>query len=505
MRLRELKLPLLAYNWISTIGIIIALISILLMTFIYLIGIWAEVTNPYLGIFLYMALPPILIFGLFLIPLGMFRQWRRLRKHGKDTYPTWPHIDFNKTSHRNASFIFIFGSFLLLILSSIGSYEAYHFSESITFCGKVCHRVMKPEHTAYQNSPHARVACVACHVGPGADWFAKSKMSGLYQVYAVLADKYPRPIPTPIQSLRPARETCEQCHWPEKFYGAQQRIFNHYMYDEENSLWPINMIIKTGGGNPKTGDVSGIHWHMFLGKQIEYISRDDTRLDIPWVRAIDLNTGRAITYENEDDPLSEEEKDSPTIHVMDCMDCHNRPSHIYNSPDLAIDRTIYTKRIDKNIPEIKRIAVEAMAIEYENDTAASLGIANYIADFYRSEYPDVFEKQIDKIDQSILAVQEQFNQNIFPEMKVRWDKYPDNIGHFYSPGCMRCHGGKHISEDGHMISNDCNNCHIILSQGSGERKSYSSSPEGLPFEHPEDIDGAWMEMGCYECHTGVQP
>ena len=505
MRIKELKLPKLAYNWISALGIIIAFVTTLLMTFLYLIGIWAKVTNPYLGIFLYMALPPILFFGLFLIPVGMFRQWRIMKKTGKETYANWPYIDLNKRSHRNASAIFLIGSFVLLIISSVGGYEAYHFSESVTFCGKVCHQVMKPEYTAYQNSPHARVACVECHVGPGADWFAKSKISGLYQVYAVLADKYPRPIPTPIKSLRPARETCEQCHWPEKFFGAQQRLFDHYMYNKENSHRPISMLVKIGGGSPKRGKVSGIHWHMFIGKKIEYIARDEAHMDIPWIKAIDLSTERTIIYEDEENPLTEEEKDTAMVHVMDCMDCHNRPSHIYNSPDLVIDEAISTGQISGQLPEIKRIAVEALSSPYDSEDAARLGIANKISEFYRNTYPDIYRDKINLIDRAILAAQDRFYNNIFPGMKVSWNKYPDNIGHFYSPGCMRCHDGKHITKDGDIISRDCSNCHVILSQSKGDQIVFSSSPDGLKFEHPEDIDEAWQEIGCYECHTGTQP
>ncbi len=98
---------------------------------------------------------------------------------------------------------------------------------------------MEPEHTAYQNSPHARVKCVDCHVGSGAGWYVRSKLSGAYQVYAVLANVYPRPIPTPIKNLRPARETCEQCHWPSHFSGQKEVINTYFKSDEQNTRWTI--------------------------------------------------------------------------------------------------------------------------------------------------------------------------------------------------------------------------------------------------------------------------
>jgi len=504
--MRKIRFPRLAYNWISGVGLATALVTAFLMTFLYVIGIFARETNPYLGIFLYMVMPPILVFGLLLIPLGMLRRWLKVRKTGEEYYPAWPYIDLNRKTHRNAAMIFVFGTILFLGVGAVGSYHAYHFTESVTFCGKTCHEVMNPEYTAYQNSAHARVACVECHVGPGADWFAKSKLSGLYQVYAVTANVYPKPIPTPIENLRPARETCEQCHWPGKFFGAQQRIFNHFMYDKENTHWPINMLVKTGGGDTKPGEVSGINWHTFVSNKIEYIARDDQRLEIPWVRATNIKTGKVTIFQNEDEPLSQEEIDSAEVRTLDCMDCHNRPSHVYGSPDEVIDNVLFIDRINRNLPEIKRIAVEAMVQEYETSEQAKHGIANYITEYYMNEYPELYRENKEMIEQAVLETQTQFSQNIFPFMKVRWEEYPNNIGHFDSPGCMRCHEGKHVSEDGLMsITRNCDACHIIIGQGSGDRAEYSTTQEGLRFEHPEDIDEAWTEMGCYECHTGTQP
>ena len=90
------------------------------------------------------------------------------------------------------------------MLSSLGSYRVFEETESPQFCGALCHTVMKPEYTAYKISPHSRVRCTECHIGPGASWFVRAKLSGLYQVYATVTDVYPRPIPVPVQNLRPA-------------------------------------------------------------------------------------------------------------------------------------------------------------------------------------------------------------------------------------------------------------------------------------------------------------
>jgi len=381
--MKIIKLPKLTYNFISAAGAAIASIIFLLIVVLFLAHIFIDISSPYIGIFLYMVLPPIMTFGLLLIPIGMYRHWRRIKKGDAITYPQWPHLDLNKRSHRNATIVFIFGTIIFVSASGIGTYQAYHFSESVSFCGTTCHTVMEPEYTTYQNSPHARVHCTGCHVGGGAGWYTKSKLSGAYQVYAVMADVYPRPIPTPIENLRPARETCERCHWPEKFFGSQQFQNDHYLYDENNTHWPINMVMKTGGGDPEKHEISGIHWHVSSGFEVEYIARDEKRQDIPWVRLINKRTGEETIYRNADDPLEEENCDTTRIRTMDCIDCHNRPSHIFNSPDYAVDQYIRFGKISKGIPEIKRIAVEALAEDYSSIDDAMAKIPASMDDFYQ--------------------------------------------------------------------------------------------------------------------------
>jgi len=213
-----MKLPKSFYNWISLGGATLAIISFFIILFLLLISMLYSGGSSYIGLFTFIILPVFLVIGLILIPIGMLR---KTKNDKKTTAPPeqkkWPIINLNDARYRNAWLIFSIGTLLFLMLSAIGSYEAFHYTESNRFCGSVCHSVMEPEYTAYQNSPHARVACVECHVGPGAGWYVKSKLSGLYQVYAVTTGNYPKPIPTPIENLRPARETCEECHWPEKF------------------------------------------------------------------------------------------------------------------------------------------------------------------------------------------------------------------------------------------------------------------------------------------------
>jgi hypothetical protein len=499
-----MRLPRLAYNMISGVGAVIASVTAIIILFMLGISFFTQMTNPYLGIFIYMILPPFLILGLILIPLGMLREWHRVQRGETPSEIKWPYIDLNKKSHRNAFLIFIIGTIIFMVGGAVLSYQAFHFTESVTFCGTTCHNVMQPEYTAYQNSPHARVACTECHVGSGAGWYTKSKLSGMYQVYAVLTKVFPRPIPTPVKNLRPAQETCEQCHWPRQFYGAQQRQFNHYKYDSTNTSWPINMLIKTGGGDPKTGQTAGIHWHMNICFKVEYIARDERRQDIPWVRVTNRQTGKATTYQDQSNPLPADSLGAYKPRVMDCMDCHNRPSHIYHAPDNAIDVSMLIGRIDPDIPDIKKVAVGAMAAEYSTYDSAMTGISSTIADYYKQNRPEIYESMRSNIDDAIKGTQASYSMNIFPFMKARWSAYPNNIGHFYSVGCMRCHLGNHKSDDGKTLTHDCTACHTILGQGAASGE-LSTAEKGLEFQHPEDIGDTWKETGCYECHSGVQP
>jgi hypothetical protein len=503
--MRKEHLPSLAHNWISLTGAVIAVVTGIGIVFLLVFSLAARTINPYLGILLYMVLPSFLVAGLLLVPIGMFMRWRRLQRRGEILYRKWPRVDLNDKKHRKAALIFSAGTFIFVVISAVGIYQAYHYTDSVSFCGLTCHSVMKPEFTTYKDSPHARVKCVACHIGPGAGWYARSKFSGLYQVYATLADKYPRPIPTPISDLRPAQETCEQCHWPSQFYGGQQRQFNYYFYDEANTHWQINMLVKTGGGSPKTSQTSGIHWHMNIENKVEYVARDRKRQDIPWIRITDRKTGKVVVYKDTSRPLSAKELLYAKPRKMDCMDCHNRPSHNFHSPDYAVDLDMLTGKIDSYLPWIKSVAVNALAGDYATGPAAEKEIIRTIQDFYRLKYPEIYLRRKGEINGSIRAVVTSFTRNVFPEMKARWSAYPDNIGHFIFRGCMRCHDGNHKSDDGSVVAHDCRTCHIILLQGSREKSEVADLRKGLDFRHPVDIGDAWKGGACYECHTGKGP
>ncbi len=483
--------PSLLRNWLSLAGLVIVSGSLFSLLFLLLLQLMTGGKNPYVGILMFVVVPAFLVVGLAVTGLGAWRERRKLAQSAG----LIPAVVVNLSRPRDRRIMggFILGSLAFLLLTAVGSYHTYHFSESTVFCGETCHTVMKPELVTYRHGPHARVSCTECHIGSGATWFVKSKLSGTYQLYATAFNKYPRPIRTPIRDLRPAQETCEQCHWPQKFVGNLERTYNYFLGNETNSPHTISLLIKVGGGDPTHGPEAGIHWHMNVKNKIEYLAADESRQVIPWVRMVDpqgvVTEFRTRNFTNAVDPAA--------LRRMDCMDCHNRPAHMYTTPDDAVNLALSLGRIDPRLPWIKTNAVYALTRDYPDETAARQGIATLLAQAYPDLRADPARKQA--VEQAIDAVQTIYQDNFFPEMKAQWSIYPDNIGHKNWPGCFRCHDGEHRAADGQRTikANDCNACHIILAQGTGA-ELLKMTPGGQEFKHP----GGDYDANCNECHTG---
>src|SRR5215813_11011959 len=272
-------------NWLSLSGLVIIIGSIFSFTLLFLLDAFAHYANPYVGILTYLVAPGFFVIGLLFVGLGAFLRHRQIVKYSGPFPPI--RIDLKLARDRRRFGFFLAGSVVFLLISAIGSYQTYHYTESVQFCGQSCHGVMKPELVTYLHSPHARVSCAECHIGKGAAWYVRSKLSGTYQVYATLTKKYPTPIPTPVKNLRPAQETCEECHWPKKFVGNLERTYNYFLGDETNTPFTVRLLMKVGGGDPAHGPVGGIHWHMNVGNRIEYVATDEARQKIPYVRMTD--------------------------------------------------------------------------------------------------------------------------------------------------------------------------------------------------------------------------
>jgi nitrate/TMAO reductase-like tetraheme cytochrome c subunit len=488
-------------NWISISGVILMASAFLGGVFFFLQETVFGESNPYAGI-LYLAATTVIVLGFLLIPAGML--WERYRRRmGHERSHPFSHfsLDFSKPEHRYGALSFLASGVLVLVLVGIGSYQSFHATESVEFCGQLCHEVMNPEWVRYNASPHARVKCAECHIGTGADWFVKSKLSGLRQIWAVTVDSFSRPIPTPIHDLRPARETCEECHWRRKFTGYKEIVRSYYLSDEENTRQQMRMLVKIGGEKTTFLKGSGIHYHMLIANKVEYIATDDKRKDIAWVR-VSRGDGSVTEYNNQDNLVSEEERAKYEMRVMDCMDCHNRPAHQFPTAMHSVNEALEEGSISLELPSVKLKAVQAIDANYESDEAAQVGIANFLRDFYRNEYPEVFERKNSEVVRSIKKVQEIYRTSVFPGMKAKWSAYPNNIGHRDSPGCFRCHNDVMESKSGDTIFTDCNGCHLILAQGQSINQVNVNIEEGLPFVHPEDDDEIEEYTECVDCHDG---
>ncbi|WP_243369698.1 NapC/NirT family cytochrome c [Geotalea sp. SG265] len=482
------------YNPISLAGIVLAAVATGLIIAFLAMEMITGVENPYLGLLVYFAFPGMLILGLLLVPVGGFRVRAKMRSGAPEEIPPFPRIDLNDTHKRRFFIFFVVATFIFVLIVSIASIKGFEFTESTTFCGELCHQVMSPEHTAWSNSPHAKVKCVECHVGPGAEWYVKAKISGLRQVYAVLSHTFPTPIETPIENLRPARDTCEHCHWPEKFYSGRQKVFYHYAPNEFNTQREVNLLINIGG-TPKTPHAKGIHWH--IGSEVTYIATDKKRLEIPYISVKDKD-GKVTDYMSTEKPLTKEQIAKAKKRLMDCTDCHNRPTHIYRSPGQEMDENFVSGHIDASLPYVKKVAVELLTKPYKNVAEAKTAIATGLHDYYNKNYPKLAAEKAAAINKAVEEVQAIYGRNFFPEMKVSWNTYPNHIGHFYTPGCFRCHDGKHKSPQGKVISKDCNLCHTVLSQ---KQENIPAGTTVKNFVHPVDIGNEIYTTNCSECHS----
>lgn len=480
------------YNLVSLTGVILAIGAAGLMIAFLAMEEIVGSSNPYAGL-VYFTFPAMFAFGLLLVLAGALRARRHRHRHGQED-SLLPKIDFNDPHHRFKFIFFGAAVMVFFLIISVTAIKGYEYTESTAFCGKLCHTVMDPEHTAWENSPHAKVKCSECHIGSGAKWFVKTKLAGMKQLWAVLAHTYPTPIETPVANLRPARETCQECHWPEKFYSERNKVFYHFASDEKNSPREIDLLLKTGG-SPKAPNTTGIHWH--IGSEVYFQPRDGKRQDIPYIR-VKGRDGRITEYMDTDKPLAKNEISSGKQRLMDCIDCHNRPTHIFRSPSQEMDENFVSGRIDPGLPYMKKTAVELLSKSYKTRAEAFKAIDAGITGYYLLNYPSISMTKTAAIKKAVTEVQDVYARNFFPEMKTAWNTHPDNIGHFYSPGCFRCHDGKHKSSDGRVISKDCNLCHQLTAQ---KQENIPAGAKTASFVHPVDIGDSLTTTNCSECHT----
>ncbi len=451
---------------ISLVGsMIVTITTPFLLAYMLADTIW-HIQNPYFGAAVYLALGPVFLGGLAMIFAGAFlfrgdREVHLFTLQYLRKYFTEPNM-FGRL-RRNVFLIVLLTSVNFAVFSMF-LYRAYHYMESTQFCGQFCHTVMQPEHTAFENSPHSRVACVECHIGSGADWFVKSKISGARQLLAVAAGTYPTPIKTPVHGLRPARETCEECHRPELFHGDKLNVTKSYLPDEQNSEVSNVVLMKIGSAGDRAQSSHGIHWHVAPENKITYRATDHSRMVIPEVTLTQADGTVTVFKTSDADELLGEQEHDADIREMDCIDCHNRPSHIYLQPDDALDRQLAEGYIPQELPFIKKQAMELITAEYETSEEAKEKISGGLNSWYQKNYPDVVANNPELLQRAIEGVNKAYADNVFPAMKVTWGTYVNHISHGpdFEIGCFRCHDDMHESPEGKTISADCNTCHTLL-------------------------------------------
>lgn len=422
--------------WRSPLGVFAIVMTTVSITMM-LVGIAADMLgifeNPYVGIFIYMILPGCMVMGLLLIPVAAFLRRREWHKSGIER----KHLKLNLSSTKHRLFLVGFVALTvvnMLILGFVG-YEGYHFTDSPYFCGMVCHTVMAPEHTAYQRSPHGRVSCVECHIGSGAQWFVRAKISGLRQVYAVLTNSFRRPVPSPVEELRPARDTCEACHWPDKFYGKKVKEFISFSNDDQITPEKTEVALHIGGHNPSTGAFEGIHWHVSKDVEVKYLAADEKRLSIARIQ-VTRPDGSSDEFVKSD--LEVEEGHEPQWRTMDCIDCHNRPTHIMEMPEEVVDLGLISKKINPEIQGIREDGLAAINMEYTSQDDAKERLVNNLLELQKKRNPAQAAKYEEDLNVAGEYLLEKFLGNVWPKMNVQWGTYKVHLGHQYADEGYGC-------------------------------------------------------------------
>ncbi|HEX9076331.1 MAG TPA: NapC/NirT family cytochrome c [Anaerolineae bacterium] len=390
---------------------------------------------------------------------------------------------------------------VVLFLVGMGVIYAWDYTNSPTFCGTTCH-TMPPEYNAWQRSPHARVNCVECHLGRDIITTTFTRKAGDI-MHLVRYSSGNFKFPVYADSMLPARESCEKCHWPEKFADDRAVTIKHYDTDEKNTQIATYLLLKTGGGTEREGRGLGIHWH--IENQVTFVATDELKQNIPWVQVVDAS-GKTTTYTDIENPITTDEVNRLQKHRMDCIDCHNRISHTFTSPEQSIDSALSLKRIDANIPFIKKNAIDVLTAPYKSFDEANKAIDGLDA-LYSKNYPDYYKSNTQQIKSAIDYLKTAYQSLVYPTQELSWNTHPDNIGHKNAPGCFRCHDGKHFTADNtQAIRLECNICHTLPEVGTpgGPAPVISMVRTGEPESHSATT---WLAQHrtafnstCQACH-----
>ena len=432
-------LVLLTSSWISMLGA--ALVTLAGFSWLFVLPLnlrGAGVSNPYIGLLVFIAIPIVFFAGLILIPIGIALAKRKVVENLNE-------VEDRRTAWRRVGIFFAVMTVANVVIASQLSYRAVEHMDTVQFCGQTCH-VMKPEFTAHAAMPpHQAVACAECHIAPGATGWLKAKMNGTSQLMAVVFNNYPRPIESAMEDnkLVSSAETCEQCHARDRVISPRLRVIPSYKDDEANTRTSTVLLMRIGT----------IHAaHLGPGVRIHYAAADKKRQTIPWVEYANAKTGVSRSYLASGTSAGSV-RSLPTFE-MQCVDCHNRASHAFELPDRAINQAMANGQIAPSLPFVKKESVALLKTSDAERIPAALRA------FYMQNYASAAGKQGAAIQAAGVALAAIYQRNVFPDLKVTWGTYPNNLGHTDDPGCFRCHDASHMTPDNKgAITQDCNACH----------------------------------------------
>jgi formate-dependent nitrite reductase cytochrome c552 subunit len=436
-------------HWLSMLGLFLVITA--LVSWLVILPIQSRGgPNPYIGIVVFVVVPILFVAGLLLVPLGIYLARRRIHDSLGGEATIEPGVAW-----RRLGLFFGVTALVNALVVSLVTYRAVHQMETVQFCGQTCH-VMTPQAMAHPVSAHARLACVECHVGEGARGWFESKAAGTRQLFEVAFDSYPRPVPSPLASGRlvPTRETCEHCHNPEQFAPARLRVISRFAEEEANTETQTVLTMMVGGS--RYGGIHGKHYGP--GVEIRFAAADAQREKIPWVEYRNTNTGETRVYQTD---AGGSISSAPKI-LMQCVDCHNRPAHTFSPPDRALDAAFAVGMLPTTLPYLKKTGMKALKATYASSEDAARRIPAAIEGYYKESHPDIYASRAADVQSAALHVAEIYSRNVFPDLKVTWGTYRNDIGHEASPGCFRCHDEQHATPEGKTITMDCAACHEAI-------------------------------------------
>lgn len=395
----------------------------------------------------------------------------------------------------------VLGALTLVVI--LGGIHGWEYTNSPVFCGTACH-TMPPQNTVYKESPHANVTCEECHIGRASfgDQLMR-KTQGIKETYYEIFKLYEYPIRAKV--LRPARDTCEKCHEPETFSDDSLRVINRFASNVDNTRSNIYLILKTGGGAKREGLGRGIHWHIV--NKVEYYATDELSQDIPYVRIYN-DDGTVTEYLNVESGFDKSSIDESQLKTMDCVTCHNRITHEFKFPHESVDEAMARGAIDPDIPLIHQKAVELLSTSFASRTEAFAAF-DHLETFYKNT--EYYPGRGEQIRSAIQEMKNIYDRTVFHDQGIDWTTHPNNLGHINSPGCFRCHDGKHLDENQQAIRLECNVCHSIpVVVGTDDfvtRIEISNGPEPETHLNPNWITLHNQAFGasCSVCHTMTDP